>query len=250
MAELVIALDYPTKEAALSFARSVQGKTHWLKVGLELYTACGAEMVQALKNMGFSVFVDLKFFDIPNTVQGAVRSAVRAGADMVNIHLLGGERMARAAVEGLNEGYAARKEADPTAVRPILLGVTVLTSMSVSDLPQISERALLQKETTALDDAVLPALVLQLAHSGSLWGLDGVVCSAFEAEQIKSVCGANFLCLTPGIRPAGSASDDQRRIMTPKEAVQAGSDYLVMGRPITKAENPAAVIVAVQKDIA
>ena len=218
MANLVIALDYPDKAGALAMARTLKGADVWVKVGLELFTAAGPEIINELKEMGFKVFLDMKFFDIPNTVQGAVRSSVRHGVDMVNIHLMGGERMARAAVAGLAEGAA------DTGTSPILLGVTVLTSMSQEDLPK--------GMTTSLEDTVL-----SLASSGKDWGLNGVVCSGFEVEKIKNTCGNDYLCLTPGIRPV-SLGDDQRRTMTPAQAVKTGSDYLVVGRPVTGADSP------------
>ena len=218
MAELVIALDYPDEAGALAMAKQLEGADVWVKVGLELFTAAGPGIILKLKEMGFKVFLDMKFFDIPNTVQGAVRSSVRHGVDMVNIHLMGGERMARAALAGLEEGMA------DGAAAPLLLGVTVLTSMAQEDLPK--------GMTTTLDETVL-----SLATSGKDWGINGVVCSGFEVEKIKQSCGNDFICLTPGIRPV-SLGDDQRRTMTPAQAVAAGSDYLVVGRPVTGADSP------------
>ena len=218
MASLVIALDYPDKAGALAMARLLKGADVWMKVGLELFTAAGPEIIGELKDMGFKVFLDMKFFDIPNTVQGAVRSSVRHGVDMVNIHLMGGERMARAAMTGLQEGAA------DSGVSPLLLGVTVLTSMAQEDLPQ--------GMTNSLEDTVI-----NFASSGKTWGIHGVVCSGFEVEKIKQACGNDFVCLTPGIRPV-SLGDDQRRAMTPAQAVAAGSDYLVVGRPVTAAASP------------
>lgn len=218
MASLVIALDYPDKAGALAMAKMLKGADVWMKVGLELFTAAGPGIIGELKDMGFNVFLDMKFFDIPNTVQGAVRSSVRHGVDMVNIHLMGGERMARAAVAGLEEGAA------DSGVKPVLLGVTVLTSMSQEDLPK--------GMTATLEDTVI-----NLASSGKDWGVHGVVCSGFEVEQIKAACGNDFTCLTPGIRPV-SLGDDQRRAMTPAQAVAAGSDYLVVGRPVTGSDSP------------
>ena len=218
MANLVIALDYPDKAGAMAMAKTLKGADVWVKVGLELFTAAGPEIIGELRQMGLKVFLDMKFFDIPNTVQGAVRSSVRHGVDMVNIHLMGGERMARAAVAGLAEGSVG------SGVSPILLGVTVLTSMSQEDLPK--------GMTTSLEDTVL-----SFATSGKEWGIHGVVCSGFEVDTIKKSCGNDFLCLTPGIRPV-SLGDDQRRTMTPAQAVKAGSDYLVVGRPVTGADSP------------
>lgn len=220
MAELVVALDFPTRGEALGMARRLAGAVTWVKVGLELYTAEGPSMVAELRAMGFKVFVDLKFMDIPNTVRGAVRSAVRAGADMVNVHALGGARMMAAAREGLDEAAATER-------KPVLLAVTVLTSMDERDLA-------LPPGGTVAD------LVLSLARSAREAGLHGVVCSAHEAAAVKAACGAGFACLTPGIRMA-DADDDQRRVMTPGRAVAQGADYLVAGRPITRAQDPVTV---------
>ncbi len=218
MSELVVALDYPGADDALAMADRLRGSGVWVKVGLELFTAAGPDLINRLKDRGLPVFLDMKFFDIPNTVRGAVRSGVRHGVDMLNIHIMGGERMARAAVEGLREG------ALEAGTRPLLLGVTVLTSMAQEDLPE--------------GFGPLGDTVRQLAVSGHAWGLDGVVCSGHEVAEIKKSCGKSYFCLTPGIRPL-AAGDDQRRTMTPGEAVRAGSDFLVVGRPITGAEDPA-----------
>lgn len=219
MAELVVALDLPDKASALAMAARLAGTVTWVKVGLELYTAQGPGVVAALKGLGFKVFLDLKFLDIPNTVRGAVRSAVGAGADMLNVHASGGARMMQAARQGLDEAAA------PGAA-PLLLAVTVLTSMDERDLP-------LGPGRTVAD------LVLNLARATREAGLHGVVCSGHEARAVKAACGPGFLCLTPGIRPAG-ADDDQRRVMTPAMAVAAGADFLVAGRPVTQAADPQA----------
>jgi orotidine-5'-phosphate decarboxylase len=231
MPELVVALDYPESEQAVAMAARLQGSCPWVKVGLELYTAAGPDILRRLKDMGFSVFLDLKFFDIPNTVRGAVRSSVCAGADMVNIHLLGGARMAQAAVQGLQEGCERKGLAAP----PVLLGVTVLTSMAQQDLP-------------AGLDLPLDSVVDVLARSGREWGLNGVVCSGYEVESIKKSCGTDYICLTPGIRPA-AADDDQRRTMTPQQAARAGSDYLVGGRPVTGAADPAGAAYSIMESV-
>lgn len=228
--ELVIALDFQTGAEALDMARRLQGATSpglpklWMKVGLELFVAQGPQIVCELKLMGFQVFLDLKFLDIPNTVRGAVRSAVKSGADMLNIHACGGVDMARIAV-------AARDEAAAEcglATKPLLFAVTVLTSMQDTDNPILQGRP-------AADVA------LDLARAAQAAGLDGVVCSGQEAARIKAACGQDFLCLTPGIRVPDPLAppDDQRRIMTPEAAVAAGSSFLVVGRPITRAPDPA-----------
>lgn len=224
--ELVIALDFPSQAEALDMARGLQSVTApgapkpWMKVGLELFTAGGPEIVRALKHMGYRVFLDLKFMDIPNTVRGAVRSAIQSGADMLNIHAMGGLEMARTAVAARDEAAAGMKLTE----RPILLAVTVLTSMQDTDTPILRGRSAAE-------------VALDLAKLAREAGLDGVVCSGNEVADIKAECGADFLCLTPGIRlpdPLAEA-DDQRRVMTPEAAVTAGSDFLVVGRPITRA---------------
>jgi len=219
MAELVVALDYKDGASALSMARELKGVVPWVKVGLELFTAEGPAVISGLKELGFKVFLDLKFFDIPNTVQGAVRSAARLGVDMVNIHALGGERMAKAAMEGCAEGV-------PSGTKPpLVLAVTMLTSMAEGDLP--------------VENAPSPSeMALDLAVKAEQYGLNGVVCSGLEAEAIKDACGQKFICLTPGIRPASAAGDDQRRVVTPAQAVRNGSDFLVVGRPVTGAASP------------
>lgn len=215
--QLVVALDLPDAAAALDLAALLPAEC-WAKVGLELFTAAGPGVVRDLAAAGRKVFLDLKFLDIPNTVRGAVLSAARTGAAMTDAHLLGGARMLAAALEGREQAAA---EGCP---RPLLLGVTVLTSMGPGDLP-----------LPGAGD--LSALVLELARLARSEGLDGVVCSAHEAAAIKAACGPGFLCLTPGIRPE-AAADDQRRTMTPAEAVAAGADFLVVGRPVTRAARP------------
>ena len=219
MAQLIVALDYTNAEDALATAESLRGCPIWMKVGLELFTHEGPAVVKKLKDMGFKVMLDLKMFDIPNTVAGGVRSACLMGVDLITLHALGGERMIHAAVD------AVRQSAEEGGPKPLLFAVTVLTSMAPGELPGYGEN--------------LSGLAVDLAAGGQAWGLDGVVCSGHEVEAIKSRC-PGLMCLTPGIRPAsGSASDDQRRIMTPAQAVRIGSDFLVVGRPITKAPVPA-----------
>lgn len=216
MSTLVVALDMPESSQALDMAHALKGQNLWLKVGLELFSLGGPDLVHRCKDMGFKVFLDLKLHDIPNTVQSAVRAIQTMGVDMLTIHTLGGERMARAAMEAV----------DPKSPsRPLIMGVTVLTSTAEGELPGYV--------------GSISSLAVTLATSASQWGLNGVVSSGFEVQGIKQQCSPNFLCLTPGIRPADSASDDQRRVMTPAQAVQAGSDFLVVGRPITRSANPA-----------
>lgn len=216
MSELVVALDFKNGDDAIAMARKLSGTVPWVKVGLELFCAEGPQIISRMKDLNFKVFVDLKFFDIPNTVKGAVRSATRAGADMLSLHALGGERMALAAREG-------RSEAAVSGDGPLLMAITILTSMSAEDLPFPVPGGLGES-------------VLDLALASSQAGLDGIVCSGLEVESVKQKCGSDFLCLTPGIRPVG-VSDDQRRVVTPAQAVRNGSDFLVVGRPVTGAED-------------
>lgn len=240
---LVIALDFQTGAEALDMARALSplAREHgniWMKVGLESFVADGPAMVRELKAMGFKVFLDLKFLDIPNTVRGAVRSAVKCGADMLNIHAVGGLDMARVAVAARDEAFAEYAGEAGLSEKPLLFAVTVLTSMQDMDNPILRGRPAAE-------------VALELARVSREAGLDGVVCSAREAASIKAACGADFLCLTPGIRIPDPAapSDDQRRVMTPEEAVAAGSDFLVVGRPITRAPQDKGGPVAAAREI-
>lgn len=225
---VIVALDYNNAEAALTMAAQLDPAICRVKVGKELFTIAGPDLVRELVGKGFDVFLDLKFHDIPNTVAAAVRAAASLGVWMVNVHASGGERMMRAAAEAL---------APLGDKRPLLIGVTVLTSTAEEELSPVGVNRPLKEQVVAL---------AQLAKSS---GLDGVVCSAQEAESLKQACGTAFALVTPGIRPAGSAADDQRRIVTPVDALKNGSDYLVIGRPITGAENPAAALRAIVEDI-
>lgn len=223
---VIVALDYPSAEAALEFARRVNPQLCRLKVGKELFTVAGPQLVEKLVSMGFSVFLDLKFHDIPNTVAQACKSAAQLGVWMVNVHTLGGRRMMETAREAL--------EALPQ--RPLLIGVTVLTSMNEADLAEIG----------------LPAPAIQverLARLAKASGLDGVVCSAQESALLKAACGREFKLVTPGIRPATASLDDQNRVMTPEAAMAAGSDYLVIGRPITQSADPVATLQSINASI-
>lgn len=224
MAELIVALDFDDALEALNMAGSLRGHVSWVKVGLELFITEGPRMIHSLKGLGFKVFLDLKLYDIPNTVRGAALAAASCGADMMTLHLGGGERMCRAAVEAV----ARREHA------PLLMGVTVLTSFAEGELPGCS--------------MPLGELAKTLASGAAAWGMNGVVCSGHEAAAIKKA-HPGLRCLTPGIRLVGSGGDDQRRVMTPAQAVRNGSDFLVVGRPITRAEKPAAVADAVLADM-
>tara|TARA_B100000809_G_scaffold193013_1_gene191938 strand:- start:184 stop:906 length:723 start_codon:yes stop_codon:yes gene_type:complete len=226
--KVVVALDFDKKQDALSFVDKIQPSDARLKVGKEMFTYFGPEFVKQLTGKGFDVFLDLKFHDIPNTVAKAVTAAADLGVWMVNVHASGGSQMMTKAKKSLDTyGEDA----------PLLIAVTVLTSMNEADL-----RGLGIQKTPAEQ-------VKFLADLTKKSGLDGVVCSAWEAEQLKSDLGKEFKLITPGIRPAGSAQDDQQRIMTPKKAIDVGVDYLVIGRPITKATNPQLILQEINASI-
>ncbi|MGF1763438.1 orotidine-5'-phosphate decarboxylase [Aliivibrio kagoshimensis] len=222
--KVIVALDYNNQSDAFDFVDKIDPSSCRLKVGKEMFTLFGPDFVRELHKRGFSVFLDLKFHDIPNTCSKAVAAAAELGVWMVNVHASGGERMMTASREIL-EPYGKD--------RPLLIGVTVLTSMEQQDLAGIGINVAPQEH------------VLRLAKLTKQCGLDGVVCSAHESALLKSEVGSEFKLVTPGIRPAGSAVGDQKRIMTPYEAVTAGSDYLVIGRPITQAASPANVLAAI-----
>jgi len=224
---VIVALDYPTVSEALVFAARVTPEQCRLKVGFELFTSAGPAVVEALVKKGFDVFLDLKYHDIPNTVASACAAAARLGVWMVNVHVLGGRRML----------IAARESLEKMANRPLLIGVTVLTSHSAGDLHEIG----LGGDTASQ--------VMRLAHLAKQSGLDGVVCSAQEAPRLHQDIGSDFCLVTPGIRPSGSAAGDQQRIMTPAQAVLAGAHYLVIGRPITQASDPLAVLTAIDREL-
>lgn len=226
--KVIVALDYDNQADALAFVDKIDPASCRLKVGKEMFTLFGPEFVRELHKRGFSVFLDLKFHDIPNTCSKAVRAAAELGVWMVNVHASGGERMMAASREIL-EPYGND--------RPLLIGVTVLTSMEQPDLAGIGLDLAPQQQ------------VMRLATLTKNSGLDGVVCSAQEAAMLKQSLGQAFKLVTPGIRPAGSDVGDQRRIMTPYEAIQAGSDYLVIGRPITQAAEPAKVLAAINASL-
>lgn len=217
---IITALDVETKAQALELVRQLD-QAVFFKVGLELFTAEGPALLQEIKALDKAVFLDLKLHDIPNTVGEAARVAVRHGARMMTIHTSGGgEMMARAAAT------AAEESAKRGTPRPVLLGVTILTSLKNDDLRSIGM------------DPDTSAQVLRLAALAQASGMNGVVCSAQEIEIVRREAGPDFLIVTPGIRPAWSAAQDQKRIMTPALAVEKGSDYLVVGRPITQAASP------------
>ena len=213
---VIVALDFHSEAPALELASRLSPQLCRLKVGKDLFTSCGPALVEKLQGQGFEIFLDLKFHDIPNTVAGAVRAAAKLGVWMVNVHASGGRRMMEAAVEALA----------PLEHRPKLIAVTVLTSMSDEDLLELGY-------TQAAD-----VRVGQLAELAANSGVDGVVCSARETQALRRDRGEDFCLVTPGIRLAGDAAGDQRRVVTPAQAVANGSDYLVIGRSITAASKP------------
>lgn len=224
---LIVALDFPTADQALTFIEPLSPGDCILKVGLQLYVASGPDFVKRLVDAGFRVFLDLKFHDIPNTVAGACQSAADLGVWMINVHACGGPVMLEAAAKSLQQYQQA----------PLLIGVTVLTSM---------DQAQLGATGIAIEP---PEQVKRLAKLTADCGLDGVVCSAQESAILRAQQGSDFVLVTPGIRPAGSSHDDQQRIMTPQDAKKAGSNYIVVGRPITKAENPVSVIQSINQSL-
>ncbi|TKB45908.1 orotidine-5'-phosphate decarboxylase [Thalassotalea mangrovi] len=226
--KVVVALDFANQADALAFVEKIQPSQCRLKVGKEMFTHFGPEFVKTLTARGFDVFLDLKFHDIPNTVAKAVAAAAELGVWMVNVHASGGTQMMRRAKQEL-ERFGDKA--------PLLIAVTVLTSMGAEDLQELGIEKTPEQQVLALAKLVQKS------------GLDGVVCSAQEAQLLKQTLGADFKLVTPGIRPEGASSDDQKRIMTPPEAVSVGVDYLVIGRPITKADDPAAVLEQINRSL-
>jgi len=214
---IIVALDYNNAHDALNFVDQIEPTLCQLKIGKELFTVAGPDLVRKLVKRGYRVFLDLKYHDIPNTVAQACVAAADLGVWMLNVHALGGSRMIEAASESLSQLGGDR---------PLLIAVTVLTSMSDEDLQGIGIKASAASQVLTLS---------QLAKNA---GCDGVVCSAQEASKLRQANGENFLLVTPGIRPEGCDRGDQRRIMTPEQALSNGSDYLVIGRPVTQAGNP------------
>jgi orotidine-5'-phosphate decarboxylase len=225
--KIIVALDYPEAKPALELVARLQPSLCRLKVGKELFTAAGPQLVEQCMQRGFEVFLDLKFHDIPNTTAQACKAAASLGVWMVNVHALGGRKMMETAREALSK----------TTRPPKLIAVTVLTSMAQEDLAGIGITA-------------TPAeMVLRLATLARDSGLDGVVCSAQEAALLRQHCGKEFCLVTPGIRPVDAAADDQSRIMTPAAALQNGASYLVIGRPITKAADPLQALQNISREI-
>lgn len=225
---VIVALDYDNKDTALAFVDKLDSSLCKLKVGKEMFTLFGPEFVKALIAKGFDVFLDLKFHDIPNTVAKACKAAAELGVWMVNVHASGGLPMMQAAKEAI---------AASTNPQTKLIAVTVLTSMDEAQLADVVSGVTPEQQ------------VLRLAALTEKAGLDGIVCSAQEASALREKHSDDFLLVTPGIRPVGADAGDQKRVMTPPDAMKAGVSYLVMGRPITKAEDPIAVLKAVNASI-
>jgi orotidine-5'-phosphate decarboxylase len=224
---IVVALDFPAAAPALDMAARLDPALCRVKVGKELFVAAGPAIVEALHQRGYEVFLDLKFHDIPNTVAGACRAAAQLGVWMVNVHASGGAAMMHAAREAM-AGFAQP---------PLLIGVTVLTSLSDADLAAIGYAG------TAGEN------VERLARLAAASGLDGVVCSAEEAALLRSALGPGFVTVTPGIRLPGGAKGDQARVVTPADAVRKGAHYLVIGRPVTQSADPAATLAEIARSI-
>lgn len=224
---IIIALDMDDQKKVLSFIDKLSPDECRLKIGKELFTSCGPKLVKKLQKKGFDVFLDLKFHDIPNTVYKAVKSACDLKVWMLTIHSAGGSTMMR----------AARSAVDESEHKPILVAVTVLTSQTDEDLAELG----VQRSTGEQ--------VLRLASLAQRNGMDGVVCSAAEANSIRRLLSDSFVLVTPGIRPAGDDAQDQKRIVTPKEAILLGSNYLVIGRPITQSPKPIEKMHEIQSEI-
>lgn len=224
--QLIVALDVKSADAGARLAEKLRDRVGMFKVGFEAFTAEGPLLARYLVASGQKVFLDLKFHDIPNTVKSAAREAARLGASIFNVHATGGSAMMQAALEGAREAASGR-------LRPLVIAVTMLTSLSGRDLEEIGIAGGPDEE------------VVRLAKLAQAAGLDGVVASAKEIIAIRKACGPNFVIVTPGIRPASSAADDQARVATPSAAIQAGANFLVVGRPITQAADPAAAAEAI-----
>ena len=236
--DVIIALDFPTREETLSFLdRFPAGEKPFVKIGMELFYAEGPQVVRDIKARGHKIFLDLKLHDIPNTVKRAMAVLSRLDIDMVNLHAAGTAEMMRAALEGLTR---------PDGTRPLLIAVTQLTSTDAAALK--NELLIDTPMAELLIDTPMAETVLSYAKNAAASGLDGVVCSPLEAALVKERCGADFLTVTPGIRFADSAAGDQKRIMTPEMAGKSGCDYIVVGRPITQAEDPVAAYRRAVKD--
>lgn len=232
--KIMVALDKPDAKSALAVAEQLQGSGCWVKVGMELFYAAGPAVVKELKSRGFRIFLDLKMHDIPNTVQGGARSIARLGVDLFNVHGAGGLAMMAAAAKGVSQAL----ETGDIDKAPMVIAVTQLTSTSLQVL----------NEEIGISGSVEDA-VIHYARLAQSAGLQGVVASPLEVAAIKKACGSGFVTVTPGIRPLGSDVGDQTRVTTPRDAVDLGTDYLVIGRPITAASRPAEALDTILKEM-
>ncbi|PCJ41416.1 MAG: orotidine-5'-phosphate decarboxylase [SAR86 cluster bacterium] len=224
--QIIVALDFPTEKACLDFLKNIDPARCRVKVGKELFTRCGPALVKKINAEGYDVFLDLKFHDIPNTVAGALKAAADLGVWMVNVHASGGKAMLDASREALNYQQA-----------PLLIAVTVLTSMGIEDLSQIAVINTPQQQVQVLASLAVNS------------GLDGVVCSAQETDFLRLQCPSDFQLVTPGIRPSGDSANDQKRVVSPRLALEQGSNFLVIGRPITQASNPSEKLDSIIQEI-
>lgn len=225
---IIVALDYPDAKGALALAERLDPNACKVKVGKELYTAAGPQLIEKLLQHRFDIFLDLKFHDIPNTVAAACSAAAGLGVWLINVHALGGRAMLSAARDAMAKKGNSSK----------LIAVTLLTSMGPADIEEVGLVGNPRQ------------VVTRLARLAQECGLDGVVCSPQEAAELRRQCGKTFTLVTPGVRPGGTAQDDQQRVATPQQAIADGADYLVIGRPITRAPDPAAALRAINQDIA
>ena len=227
MRDVIIALDFPNREKTLDFLKKMGDEKPFVKIGMELFYAEGHSLLREIKDRGYKVFLDLKLHDIPNTVRSAMKALSELNIDMVNVHAAGGSDMMKAAKEGLTSGGNS----------PLLIAVTQLTSTSQEML-----------QSQLLIERPIEDVIMKYALNAKNSGLNGVVCSPLEAKAVHNICGNEFLTITPGIRFAGNSTDDQVRITTPAKAKENGSDFIVVGRPITQAENPLEVYRLCVKD--
>lgn len=224
---VIVALDFPTQQLAMDLVERLDPSLCRLKVGKEMFTRLGPPFVEQLRDKGYEIFLDLKFHDIPNTVAAACDAAADLGVWMMNLHASGGRRMM----------VAARERLESRGSRPLLVAVTILTSLAAEDIHEIGF------------DGEAAEQVLRLAKLTDESGLDGVVCSPREASELRRQIGKDFLLVTPGVRPSSASADDQRRVMTPADAIMAGSSYLVVGRPITAADDPIQALKSINAEI-
>jgi len=228
--DVIIACDFSSYEKTKDFISDFRGIHPYVKVGMELYYSTGPDIIRYLKDEGCKIFLDLKLHDIPNTVRKSMKALARLGVDMVNVHASGTTDMMKAAVEGIHEGQIGETQ-------PLVIGVTVLTSIDQSKL-----------KNEWMTTASVEEMVSHLAENAKSSGLDGVVCSPLEVSRVKQICGPNFLTVTPGIRFGSDSKDDQKRVTTPEMAGQLGSDFIVVGRSITGSAQPVQAYLQCKED--